>query len=1086
MNQFLAEYQRLLDSLLKDILAGQSRSILFHASDSAAFSTYLDKYLEGLESRPLILRASLEKGRIQPFYPFIQWIRQRLSGHKPDRIDEILELAGVYSQQKSIFQSYIQEGHASRFEELIPDELEYERGRMIDSLWKLFNELFGNMPLIVVLENLEMGTYSAVEFLNTIITRSSKNPVLFILSGNIVVKLNEGDRRNTILETIQEIEMNSITVDFGPRVRSQMIHHTYEDLGRYPDEEILTARDCFHFLALQDCRDLAQALYNNRITTPGSMPFDSEALLLETLGDVSYYLGDFDSALVHYHALLNLAQKQNDLAESAVSYRKIGLTYSRKDNIESAEKNAWQSLKIAQKLEDRRLIFYAFFLIYLIEDKGRKQSIAQWRESNVELVRLGRELNYENMLSFLFTNPYGVYSQYQNEEETYHNLGIEIASRNGNEFRLATAYQTMGLVYAVKGDYTKVFHYYNLSEKLKKKLANPLELSYIYNGMGFYYYMTGDYDNAQDNFQKALKLLRKVREYHEIGMTFFNLAATYFLAFHHEGAILYLEKLLQLLTIMNIQNLSYHSLFGIYCLLGVCYCKTGNYSKAYEYSTRIRVNRLSPYPLKNEEYFLYCLLNALLNRNEGNQKAAGLYYNGCRHFLNKTNDVIKYLGPRFKFEYAEFLKETGDSQKAGECWKIGYEKALEMGHSSYQQIFRALMSERRLELPLVNVRRLGEGSFEWIMETARMEISLMKLHRKMNEIHFLNTFQTLATRRQGRDELIRQALDLIHNSFLIDNIYFYSWNSGVWNSVYQRVSKAPEKDVMPLVRFFATDTRERFLENVSEFQDIAEIARPFYSLISLPLVIGEKRIGLILCAVVERHPGLTVDDAQVLSIASKQLGVAMEKVEQEEEIIEKNQELYQVNLKLQLAATTDMLTQLYNRAALHRKLEEERNRIIRYENKGGHAFSVLFIDMDNFKFYNDTYGHKVGDLILREFGQLLKNQSRDVDFTSRYGGDEFVLLLPETGRDGAIRMAERIFDSLRDRRGFIPEMEKYLGYPLQVPVGKQLSCSIGIAEYNSTENPELEALIQKADIALYEAKRRGKKRYWVYGDSVQA
>src|SRR5689334_3555975 len=113
--------------------------------------------------------------------------------------------------------------------------------------------------------------------------------------------------------------------------------------------------------------------------------------------------------------------------------------------------------------------------------------------------------------------------------------------------------------------------------------------------------------------------------------------------------------------------------------------------------------------------------------------------------------------------------------------------------------------------------------------------------------------------------------------------------------------------------------------------------------------------------------------------------------------------------KIQELTITDDVTGLYNARHLYKTLEQEVYRSARF----GYEFSVLFIDLDHFKQVNDTHGHLIGSKLLAEIGYLIKAQLRLIDFAFRYGGDEFVVLLPQTGKDQALVVAHRLRDSLR-------------------------------------------------------------------------
>ena len=158
-------------------------------------------------------------------------------------------------------------------------------------------------------------------------------------------------------------------------------------------------------------------------------------------------------------------------------------------------------------------------------------------------------------------------------------------------------------------------------------------------------------------------------------------------------------------------------------------------------------------------------------------------------------------------------------------------------------------------------------------------------------------------------------------------------------------------------------------------------------------------------------------------------------------------------------ALADGLTGLANRRRCEETLDAEIARAYRF----GGPLAIVLGDLDDFKSVNDEHGHPVGDTVLREFSRLLDNSVRDVDVAGRWGGEEFLLVLPGTDRSGAVRLAERVRQYLEDRTLLTPE-----GVPVRV------TASFGVAEHEP--GWDVETLVAAADAALYEAKRSGKNR----------
>lgn len=169
-------------------------------------------------------------------------------------------------------------------------------------------------------------------------------------------------------------------------------------------------------------------------------------------------------------------------------------------------------------------------------------------------------------------------------------------------------------------------------------------------------------------------------------------------------------------------------------------------------------------------------------------------------------------------------------------------------------------------------------------------------------------------------------------------------------------------------------------------------------------------------------------------------------------------DLYEKTL---LSAVTDGLTGLYNHRYFHDRFEEEVERARRYQ----HPLSLLMLDLDDFKRYNDTNGHIAGDLLLVEVSKVLKRAVRKVDTAARYGGEEFSIILPDTKKKGAVIIAGRICQKIADYR-----------FPNQsvMPKGK-ITVSIGVASLGD-DSDNHSGLLDSADKALYRAKANGKNQ----------
>ena len=262
------------------------------------------------------------------------------------------------------------------------------------------------------------------------------------------------------------------------------------------------------------------------------------------------------------------------------------------------------------------------------------------------------------------------------------------------------------------------------------------------------------------------------------------------------------------------------------------------------------------------------------------------------------------------------------------------------------------------------------------------------------------------------------------------------------------------------------ELRRRAVDTLSPAADGARLVVPFVS--------GEAAAGLL-----ELRPGAPVgdDELELLQILAGQAAVALA-----------NAALYRT---LERQAVTDGLTGLYNHRYFYERLNQEIARAQRY----GLPLSLLMIDIDDFKQFNDRFGHPAGDLVLHEVGSILSTQVRaGIDIAARYGGEEFTIVLPNTARDGAQVVGARLAQHLSALPGAPPpgpDGAVRVGENIRVTVAHtslpgvdeetRITVSIGVACFPGAAGGPGE-LVRNADKALYLAKRLGKNRVEVFGD----
>jgi len=226
----------------------------------------------------------------------------------------------------------------------------------------------------------------------------------------------------------------------------------------------------------------------------------------------------------------------------------------------------------------------------------------------------------------------------------------------------------------------------------------------------------------------------------------------------------------------------------------------------------------------------------------------------------------------------------------------------------------------------------------------------------------------------------------------------------------------------------------------------------------LPIVWDEEVIGTLFLRTRRFDRSFTKKEVQLCQTIANSAYHAIKNARLFEEVSKEKE-------RMKTLAVTDSLTGLYNHNFFYTRLEEEFNKALRYNT----TFSIIMMDIDDFKKINDSYGHRTGDMVLKEMANVIRKLVRKADVVSRYGGEEFAIILPHTYLEGAEEEADRIRENILKHE--YPGLNK-----------ETISVSLGVAAYvqkgaiiNSGD------LVNLADTALYEAKRSGKNRVVALG-----
>ncbi|MBI2457436.1 MAG: sensor domain-containing diguanylate cyclase [candidate division NC10 bacterium] len=375
--------------------------------------------------------------------------------------------------------------------------------------------------------------------------------------------------------------------------------------------------------------------------------------------------------------------------------------------------------------------------------------------------------------------------------------------------------------------------------------------------------------------------------------------------------------------------------------------------------------------------------------------------------------------------------------------------------SALQQRIRELeaqvQGQAREIRALEKIESLQDGNRE-------LEAENRTLREKVAELHtFLNLSKTLSA-TLNMEELFRLALHLIGRSLHVDAYSLMLLDEAGDRLVVKAAFGLPEDGGPGLtlrlgegISGLVAQTGQAMLvpdaSAESRFLEQECFPQQHGSFICVPLRIkGREVIGVLNAQKPEPH-GFSLGDMDLFQAVANQVAAALE-----------NAQLYQRTKEL---SARDDLTGLFNRRHFFENLEKEIQRARRYRR----VFSLLMLDLDDFKGYNDSHGHLRGDEALKEVARLLLANSRRADVVGRFGGEEFVVLLPEINKQGAAVVAEKMRAAV----------EQYAFFGRESQPGGRLTVTLGLVTYPVDSEEGLE-LVDLADRALYAGKQQGGNR----------
>ena len=1018
---------------------------------------------------------------LTPYSPFLKIIKdgfkQRGLDLSKNNIKIVLNKANVYYFHRPLLQSYLLEEDIERQENILiytKEDLVYEKQEFFKSLLELIRYFSPpNKKSVYLIENIHYLKSSTVSFLDYLINNKHQGNIVFIYLFNQEYKAFKKSRRekwdvclekiinyNHFLE-LKPAKEEDKTKKNSPKIETE-ISQTKIEAGLKMSQRALK------LLAVEEAKEYAKKSYDYLIMSDIVIETEQYFNLLKILGDISFLLGEDNAALTYYNKLLNFANKTGVKRKITIAYQKIAIINLSKHAVKTSKKYADLSLKLAEELKDEHLILRSQAILletiksFILE---HNHNIARYTEFFNSLEKkCKKEAQYYILIrvyQFLAaTNELGI-----SKRLNYCEQGIKIAKKYNNKYILSSLYHRKGIIYSAlsKG---RTIEFYKKSESLRLEIGDIYPIVKIYNGIGYAYFDREEYKQAIKYYKKTFLYLKDIKRNREIGSVCFNLGVTYMFGQDYKKAIVFFEKTINLLEILKLDSISYHNINDIYLLLSFCSFKTNNIIKAKNYFNKVSSEEKL---FRKERNVYYNLALALL------LKAKEDYNLAEKKFEVITNQEVKlsykHLFIKAYYEYGLFLKERKKVKKAKEILKKGINLCEKIGYSYHKNLMLSELNNQSFDFSKMNFEPV-KFDIDTIISYVKQEKKMNKLYKKIDEVEFLNDLQKIFLKPEIKIvQLANKISKLINITFNVNFIAFYIKQDKQLKEIYLSNDNLAQ-EARKVVKILLDNKQEKLISELDDNEQIKAILPEYNSVINLPLVDNNQIIGDVLIANQSGNFYLDEENLRVLSLASKQISSALIKKNLELEIKKKNQQLQRKNQELERMASMDGLTKIANRKLFDETLKQAWNTA----KKDNSSLALLMMDVDDFKSYNDNYGHQKGDECLIKLSNIFKELAfKPLDLAARYGGDEFAVILAESSLIRAKKVAEEIKKEAKK----LNLKHKYS------KVSDYVSLSIGVALAKPQTKDKEEFLIAAADKALYKAKEKGSNRFEVAREIVK-
>lgn len=1026
--------------------------------------------------------------------PLLQWIGELSKKHQLP-ISQLLDSCEVYSMHREVFSSYFTGEVSVRTENPLINEIDYEKQLFTREVVRMLQFLSQYETLCLVFENINNAGYSTLELLKEMM----KHPGERIA---IICTYNENETeveytKNLWTSMVEDWESKDMLLDImGEEIeqtdrKNKQFYYSGNDIETY----FIQLLNMYHFMCFEQADYYLGVIYHKIEVEHVYMEVETEFNFMELYATIAMYMKKSAEALLYLNRMSFLLARLDDVSYEIRYHMMAAQLYMYNSQQELAQDHIKACREQLENVDDDLLTFQINLLEHMIFFRGW-QSIWMLNVSIQGLENLIQDCiryGYENHLAHIY-----VYAL-DNEKERYSNLaglnikmpnflkGIKLAQKIGNYYFMIDAYKKNVLLASTYGYYNTANYFNEKIRQLSQKINNRYELANNYNSMGYNCCVIEEYELASENYNHALQLFMEQDDIDSVNETVYNLAVNAMLAMDFKTADELFLLCLKCVNLLKTNSVRVCNISKIYGMRAFC-----NYELGMYYNTMINLQYAeqsmghiieledqdvdAPH-LWDDDLAIFYMVSALMDaKNKRYGKAYEKLKKG-RKFVDRA------IGSKFMFfcsyalVYSQIAQIHSDTEEAQ---AIIEEAKRYCKENNFKQRYELLCNRSQEATRVKQKLGLKTVAAEEILEKAE-RFGLERDYRSQKaDLNFLGIWQKMLN---GKSKDIEQVLDnafvTLMNQYNLDDFVFIRMENEQPVVKYKHSTAAFSQETLSYITDYFNENRRAFKtsrldKGYTRYQRFINTCFGFNGIctfIAVPIFINEELNSIFLASVQMKMEWdykskryiFDNDDVAVFVMFYHHILDYLERMEAQTTIAKANE-------RLRVMAVKDQLTGLYNRQGLNEIFRREFDQI-----------AIVYADLDNFKYYNDTFGHEIGDQVLVQFAELLKQAASQKADAVRYGGDEFLLILYTNDRKLVENAVLNIYRKLEHFTELEAEISQRLGYPVDIPEEKKLSCSIGIAmgtiEEARDREMQIEEILSKADTMMYRIKHTTKHAY---------